>query len=269
MRRIAFIIMSLIFSGLAMGQEPQLRKSTQQLQGAQYQDYTISQKDSINTTPEEGKKKVLPNGKWFVGAGLGMSYYIGDHNRQAKIGDMLTPAISIYGGRWITKILGVRVGYAGFQNKGLVRTWGAANVPTDKVGLTGGHVLTNNTYGTGKEYKMKTGEYGELQKYKYMNLHFDLMFDITQLLYEEDNHKTERLDVIPYIGIGWAQVLEAKTQISWSANFGIYTSYRINKYFSAVLDLHAGAVSDDFDDVPGERKGEAAISGTLGVNFHF
>lgn len=282
MKRIVFVIITFVFSGIALGQQKktydkiihevidslQTNISLDSIQGelpeVLHDSTTIQIPELVLDSTD-----FFSRNKWFVGVGAGASYYIGDHNRQAKIIDMMNSAYNIYVGRWITKVLSLRLGFTGFQAKTLRRTWGTPVVSTDRVGLTGGIMSTDSPYGTGKEYKLKTGEYGELQRFKYMNLHFDLMFNITSLLYTEEEYNKHRLDISPYLGIGYAVVIESKMNRSWSANFGLYTSCKITKDLSAVLDLHAGTVEDSFDGVPGARKGEAIMSGTVGLNYRF
>lgn len=208
-------------------------------------------------------------GMWFFGVGAGAQYYIGDHNRQAKVKDNLGTALNVYAGRWFNSLLGARLEYTGLEIKGMTNPHGAG-VDGMKMGETGNTNPSHygpNPYGTTVEYKGRNGDLLECQAYNYFNLHMDFMFNMTQLIYGKGTVK--RFDAIPYFGLGWAHVTENRKNNSWTPNLGMYTSCKITKNLDIALDIHAAIVREGFDCDEGKRKGEGIVGATLGLNCHF
>ena len=59
---------------------------------------------------------------WFVNIAGGINVYEGEYDHKVTLGNRLTPALDISGGKWITPAYGVRLQYAGLQAKGLTTT---------------------------------------------------------------------------------------------------------------------------------------------------
>ena len=67
--------------------------------------YLMAQSDSPKVTVVENsdKYKVETNrfwSNWFISVGGGAQTYFGDHNKQLKLGDRLSPALDIAVGKW-------------------------------------------------------------------------------------------------------------------------------------------------------------------------
>ena len=208
--------------------------------------YVVEQENNSDRSYKE-----CVNGKWFVGAGAGLQYYIGDHNRQAKIKDILSPAMDVYAGRWINAVCGARLGVQGYRIKG----------------LTNGNHFGDNPYTTGVEYIAKNGDPCEKQEFDYINAHADFMVNLTQLF--KGHAAVLSVNVTPYVGLGWAGIMNKPHNNSWTVNFGIYTTYRLAEHWDVVLDVHSAVVDDSFDGDNGERKGEAILGGNIGFSYRF
>ena len=107
---------------------------------------------------------------WFISAGGGAQMLFGDHDRQAKFGDRISPALDIAIGKWFSPSIGVRLMYSGLSAKGATQTWNTEG----KGGI----------YNTGKPVPGKfTNAYGYLceQKFNFLTLHADVMFDLTNM----------------------------------------------------------------------------------------
>ena len=70
--------------------------------------------DLAKTTME-----VLPaNEKWFVGAGAGVHFFVGESDRKALFGDRVSPGGELNVGKWITPALAVRMQLEGVHMTG-------------------------------------------------------------------------------------------------------------------------------------------------------
>lgn len=285
-------ILTLLFATIAtMGYAQENRQNIQRSEGAPNpQLYENMTRREIRREQSDTIKD-YPNGRWFFGMGGGVQYYFGDHNRQASIEDVLTPKVDIYAGRWLNNVWAVRVGGSGLNIHGLTNPhWSiydeqqvVGNTPNNKFKEYSRHGY-RNYFGTHQEYKCKNSDYLERQQFKYFNLHADIIFNLTQAMYPDDNDADYMVDIMPYAGFGWAhgwtrhnhheendyyQCPDYYQTNSYSVNGGFYTTVKLNKNFSLVLDVHAALVRDNFDKDRGERIGEGILGATLGLNFHF
>jgi len=77
--------------------------------------YTVEVKDASKYKVETN----LFGSNWFFGLGVGAQMYFGDHDKQMKFVDRLTPNFEAYFGKWFTPGIGVRFGANGYKIKGL------------------------------------------------------------------------------------------------------------------------------------------------------
>jgi len=108
---------------------------------------------------------------WFIGIGAGGQIFFGDHDRECKLGDRISPALDFTVGKWFSPNIGVRLTYSGLSAKGATQTWS----PEGKGGV----------YNTGKPVPGKnTHDYGFLYKSKFdfLTLHADVLFDLTNII---------------------------------------------------------------------------------------
>lgn len=76
---------------------------------------------TVNVIYSADKFKVETNRfkyDWFINVGGGAQIYFGDHDKQAKFGDRLAPALNISVGKWFTPAVGARIAYNGLSMRG-------------------------------------------------------------------------------------------------------------------------------------------------------
>lgn len=190
---------------------------------------------------------------WFLSIGGGAQTYFGDHNRQLLWKNRISPAFDVAAGKWFTPGIGVRGMFSGLTLKGATQAEGA--------------------YSTGESIKEKP-DYGYwlyYQEFNYMNLHVDVMLNMTNLCC---GFKEERVyNIIPYFGIGWAAVLEDADRLQTgltpgrevSANIGLINQFRLNRLLDLNIDIRGGYVQDRFDGEDGGRYGEGLLSATANL----
>ena len=188
---------------------------------------------------------------WFLSIGGGAQTYFGDHNRQLLWKNRISPAFDVAVGKWFTPGIGVRGMFSGLTIKG----------------------ATQGAYSTGEliEEKPYAGYYLSYQEFNYMNLHVDVMLNMTNLCC---GFKEERVyNIIPYFGLGWAAVLEDADRLQTglapgrevSANIGLINQFRLNRLLDLNIDIRGGYVQDRFDGEDGGRYGEGLLSATANL----
>lgn len=193
---------------------------------------------------------------WFISAGGGAQVLFGDHDRQAKFGDRISPALDIAIGKWFSPSIGVRLMYSGLSAKGATQTWNTEG----KGGI----------YNTGKPVPGKfTNAYGYLcgQKFNFLTLHADVMFDLTNMF---GGYNANRVyGIAPYIGVGWGHVYSKPHKDAVVGNLGIYNMFHVSKAFDINLDIRASFTNDDLDGETGGRSFDALLGVTAGVTYRF
>lgn len=193
---------------------------------------------------------------WFISAGGGAQVLFGDHDRQAKFGDRISPALDIAIGKWFSPSIGVRLMYSGLSAKGATQTWNTEG----KGGI----------YNTGKPVPGKfTNAYGYLcgQKFNFLTLHADVMFDLTNMF---GGYNANRVyGIAPYIGVGWGHVYSKPHKDAVVGNLGLYNMFHVSKAFDINLDIRASFTNDDLDGETGGRSFDAILGVTAGVTYRF
>lgn len=192
---------------------------------------------------------------WFISIGAGPQVFMGDHDRQAKVGDLISPALDISVGKWFSPVFGVRLMYSGLSAKGATQTWGNKD---------------GGVHSTGKELPGKfTHEYGFLckSKFNFMDIHADVMFDITNLI---RGYKPDRIyGLAPYVGIGWGHVFDSPKKNAVMGSFGLFNMFHITSALDINLDARMSVTGDDFDGEKGDIKADGLFSLTAGVTYRF
>ena len=233
------LLLLFVFSGLALNAQ---------------ENYENGENKSVRTEVVENSDlfKVETNrfgGNWFITVGGGAQMYFGDHNKQMKFTDRLTPAIDAGFGKWFTPGIGIRLMYSGYKAKGVT-----------KMG-SGAHNVSNQLY-PGIDPKHNLVE----QKFNYFHLHGDVMFNLTHLLLGyKDGGRT--WGVIPYAGLGLARVYENPKVEEAVITIGLLNSFRISNAFDINLDVRGFMVNDRFDGEGGGRLQEGVLSATLGLSY--
>lgn len=190
---------------------------------------------------------------WFLSIGGGAQTYFGDHNRQLLWKNRISPAFDVAVGKWFTPGIGVRGMFSGLTIKGATQAGGAYST---------GEVVTEKPF---------YGYWLSYQEFNYMNLHVDVMLNMTNLCC---GFKEERVyNIIPYFGIGWAAVLEDADRLQTgltpgrevSANIGLINQFRLNRLLDLNIDIRGGYVQDRFDGEDGGRYGEGLLSATANL----
>ncbi|WP_314055322.1 OmpA family protein [Porphyromonas catoniae] len=234
--------------------------------------YTVEVKDANKYKVETN----LFSSNWFFGLGVGGQMYFGDHDKQMKFLDRITPNFEVYFGKWFTPGIGVRFGANGYEikglsgyNRGLNKHYGFVKVPKKHYAWVG--------EGPGRYELLETSM-------KYIHAHGDVMFNVTQMIcgYNE----TRFYSLIPYLGVGFATSLEASSVTGRNSHevtgsIGVINRFRINSAWDINLDIRGAYTGDHFDqedfsiDASGQYKpssgrfGEGLLTATLGVSYNF
>lgn len=184
----------------------------------------------------------------FVSVGAGPQVYFGDHDRQRKFGERISPALDIAVGKWFTPIIGVRLMYSGLSAKGATQ---------------------NGTYQSGGPISGKPwhGYWLNEQKFKYFDFHVDAMFNTTNLIWGENENRI--YDLSPYVGIGVARVTDKPKNVSVIGHLGLMNSFRLNKDIDINLDLRSAFINDGFDGESGGRRSDFMLTLSLGLTYKF
>jgi len=199
----------------------------------------------------DNKHQVITNSfwdNWFIGAGAGGQIFFGDHNKQVKFADKLTPNFEFNIGKWFTPGIGVRAGVNGFKIKGATQ---------------------NGSHSTGERYDGKPweGYWLENQEFNYYHIHGDVLFNLTNIL---AGYKADRFyNVSPYVGLGWMVTNDEPKQREVSANIGVYNTFRLSKAVNLTFDVRGGMVNDRFDGEVGGRRNEGSLSALVGLAYTF
>ena len=180
---------------------------------------------------------------WFIGAGVGGQVYLGDHNRQMGLGELLTPAFNVHAGKWLVPEVGLRLGVSGFTIKGATQ---------------------NGSHSTGEVYD--ASQRLMKQKFNYFHIHTDVLFNTFNIL---DGYVSGRsYNLNPFIGIGLMQALDEPKRKEFSLSVGVSNSLQVSEVIGITLDVRGSLVRDRFDGEVGERYGEGVLASTLGITYN-
>lgn len=200
---------------------------------------------------DENKHRFITNGfwdNWFIQAGAGAQMYFGDHNKELKFGDRLTPAFELAGGKWFTPAFGTRLMLQGFSYKGATQN--------------GAH-----STGEGVPGKDSHGYWLTYQKFEFLNLHVDFMFNLSNII---SGYRQDRFwDVQPYVGVGYITTWDEPSNSSVTYDAGILNALRLSDKFDINIDVRAGMLNDTFEGERGGRDHEGYLSATLGLTYNF
>lgn len=217
---------------------------------ANAQDLPLKRDTTITVSTD--RYRVIANdfgSNWILGAGTGAQIYLGDHDKQAKIGERLTPHFSTYLGKWFSPGLGIRAGASFGKIKGLTQE-------------------STQTHSTGERYDGKPWEGYWLyhQEFKAFHLYADALFNLTNLF---GGYKERFYNISPFVGLGWMITNDSPEQKELSANIGVYNTFRLAKGLDLTLDLRGVMVNDRFDGEMGDDKQDGQASVLLGLAYKF
>ena len=182
---------------------------------------------------------------WFISAGAGAQFYVGEWDSKLSFGKRLSPSVDVNIGKWFTPGIGVRFGYNGVSAKGA----------TPKVGLSTGEEIGGANSGV---YKSKL---------HYYSFRGDAMFNLSNILC---GYSEKRLySFIPYAGFGVMKATTGSKQTEFAGHLGLLNTFRLCPALDLNLDLRGTLVEDDFDGETGGCRGEGMFSATIGLTYKF
>ena len=209
---------------------------------------TVTETRTVKETVTDQTERQSFWSNTFLSVGVGGQMLFGDHEKEMKFGDRISPALDIAFGKWITPEVGVRLMFSSWRINGATQN----NELSD-----GGAVDGKPWYG----YWLTD------QKINYMNLHGEVMFNLSNLFC---GYNPKRIwNVSPYIGMGWMRIFSDEKTNEIGANLGIYNSFRLSDALDLNLDVRGTLVNDDFDGERGGRNEEGILSATVGLTYKF
>ena len=206
---------------------------------ASAQQVTVTEFEEIQV---QDRYQVLTNpfwSNWFFSVGGGAQVLYGNGDKAGKFKDRISPVLNVAIGKWFTPGLGLRLQYSGLEAKGFTYNKTAPFV-------------TGNQLGDGY-YK---------QKFDYMNLHGDIMFNLNALFGGYNSHRVYEL--IPYVGAGFTHAYTRPHVNALTMNAGLINRFRISSAVDINLELSATGVEGKFD---GERGGKHDYDGIFGASI--
>ena len=203
---------------------------------------------------------------WFITGEGGVGFYLSPGDSERKWSDRMSPAASIYVGKWFSPLIGVRLGVNWLQTKGLSDAPSGAGIEWDQPLVDG------------KYYKQKFSEIGPV---------FDVMFNLTNWVC---GYKPGRwYNLTAYAGAGgyWsmskAYVEDDNSMYGfdkdgWELNddrvitfrAGIINSFNISKQVQLSLDIRYSGIDNHKDEAgEGWNKTSHDIQAYLGVTYLF
>lgn len=196
----------------------------------------------------QDKYQVITNpfwSNWFFSIGGGAEATFGDNDSAGSFGKRISPTLNVSVGKWFTPGLGLRLQYSGLQARGFTYDAGADYV---------------------KGIQLKDGYYK--QRFDYMNLHGDVMFNLNALFGGYNQHRV--YEIIPYVGAGFTHNYSKPHREALSVNAGIINKFRISNAIDINLELSAMGVEDKFDgEVGGDHGYDGVLSATVGLTYRF
>lgn len=196
----------------------------------------------------EDKYPVLTNSfwdNWFFSIGGGASVLMGDGDHAGKLGKRISPALSVAVGKWFTPGLGLRLQYNGLQAKGFTYNQSADYVRGRQ--LSGGY------------YK---------QRFDYMNLHGDVLFNVSALLGGYNSHRV--YEFIPFLGAGFTHNYTRPRRQALALNTGTLQRFRLSDALSVNLEINTLLTEDKFDgEVGGSHGFDGMLNVTAGITYRF
>lgn len=213
---------------------------------------------AVVSDPGQGLLLNRMQDNWFITVEGGASFYLADKAVHRKIGDRFMPAASLYAGKKITPVFGIRGGVNWLGLKGL------ATGP-DYIG-----VLKNEPM-VGSYYKTKFNE---------MGLVFDFMVNLTNWWCGYNPNRVYNATV--YVGAGgyftFTKHYAGTKDEGWkhadddvfTLRAGLINSFRLNKHFDLSLDLRFSGF-DGFQNCGGTgwNRAQGSIQGYLGLTYKF
>lgn len=196
------------------------------------------------------KYSVLTNrfgANWYITGNIGGQITFADDEGEGKFGKRIAPALHIGIGKWFTPGMGIRLMYSGLSSKGF--------------GQAGDSYISGKPDANGF-YK---------QKFNYMNIHADAMFNLSNLFCGYNEKRV--YNAIPYVGLGMVRRLEkdnnGQKNLHLGVNTGLVNRFCVAKAWDVNLEIGALIMRDEFDSKRAGKKTDAVLSISAGVTYNF
>lgn len=184
---------------------------------------------------------------WFIDANGGVQVYFGDADSKQSFGKRLAPAMDISLGKWFTPGIGLRVGYMGLQAKG------ASTSPYAPYASCNSFTKDGETY-----YK---------QKWNMMNLHGEVMFNLSNMFAGYNPNRV--YSFIPYAGIAWLHAWDTPKTDEMGLTVGLINKFRLSPALDLNIEARGTLVKDGFDGEKGGNSKEGLGALTVGLTYKF
>lgn len=182
---------------------------------------------------------------WFLSFGGGGEMLLGNTDVHADFKDRISPTFNVAVGKWFTPGLGLRMQYSGFQGRGYTRD--AGNVYVD-----GGREADGF-------YK---------QKFKYMNLHGDILFNLSAMFGGYKEHRV--YEFIPYLGAGFSYNYTKPHAKGFTINGGVINKFRLSSAWDLNLEMSIMGGPNKFDgELGGKVDADATVAASIGFAYKF
>lgn len=244
--------------------------------------------EKIETTDSKAIEAGSVRHNWFIDLGVGFANYFGDHNKQLKYKDLISPTFELQVGKWFSPSVGMRLGFSGFIIRGATQNNAYAVIDKE----------------TGEPKKVDYRQQGfwlNYQKIPYFDMRADFLFNMCNMF---GGYKSDRFySAIPYVGIGFAHSWQTKDTKEWrqklidngenikfsdssdsdpkyitetventlTGTLGFLNTFRINSSFDVYLDVRGTLYKDAFDmeyESRG-RAGEGLLATSVGLIYKF
>jgi outer membrane protein OmpA-like peptidoglycan-associated protein len=179
------------------------------------------------------KNSVVTNSfgsNWFVGVNGGVQVFNGVVTKGESPFDHLTPAVSVFAGKWHTPGFGWRVAYNGWEIK----------------------------------------PYEDADEASFMNFHFDAMFNLSNLICGYNEKRIWNFIPYVGVGWAGIEGADDEYDGSITANYGILNTFRLSKHWAINLELGGLFARNGFGGVPSARDGYDMIwNAQVGVTYKF
>lgn len=249
MKRISYLFASMLFFG-AMGMASAQNVTEE----------TVSEEITNSRRYEVGTF----NDNWSIGIGGGANVYLGEHDRQMKLGDRISPNLDVYVTKWFTPVVGMRIGYTGLNFKGVT------------------NLVSGSPNSTGERYDPNAPNYQPLywQKFNFFNVHADFMLNLVNLI---GGYKERVFNTSLYAGVGLARAYSHKSVVEnpvannrLSGNLGLFNTFRLCDALDLNIDLRGTLLPESFDGEVGVRpdggdvyESDGFVTASLGLAYKF
>lgn len=180
---------------------------------------------------------------WFFSVAGGAQVLFGDQSDLGKFKKRIAPALQVSLGKWFTPGLGLRLQYSGLQSRSFSAEPSVYSKP----------------------HKLAEGYYED--KFNYMNLHGDILFNVSNMLggYNEDRV----YDFVPFVGFGFAHSYDAPRRNSLTFNFGLINTFHLASAWDLNLEFYGMGTENKFDGKTISKGPDFMVGATLGITYKF